>query len=133
MTWIESEVAAEVGHINRKIVARAVRGTVIMRNAAFQVLGQDGTGRRYKNGHVASSPGSPPASDTGNLRRNWREQSFVQANGFGHGVDVKLRLTSDVPYQVYLEQGTSKMAARPHVERIKQKALPEIQALFSGV
>ena len=132
MTWIESEVAAQVNIINRKIVSRAVRGTVIMRNAAFQVLGQDGTGRRYGN-HVASSPGQPPASDSGNLRRNWRETSFVQANGFGHGVDVKLRLTSDVPYQVYLEQGTSKMAARPHVERIKTKSYPELQALFSSV
>ena len=132
MTWIESEVAAEVGIINRKIISRAVRGTVIMRNAAFQVLGQDGSGRRYGR-HVASSPGSPPASDSGNLRRNWREQSFVQANGFGHGVDVKLRLTSDTPYQKYLEHGTSRMAPRPHVERIKTKSYPELEALFSGI
>lgn len=133
MTWIESEVAAEVGRINREIISRAVRGTVIMRNAAFQVLGQDGTGRRYKNGHVASSPGSPPASDSGNLRRNWREQSFVSANGFGHGVDCRLRITSDTKYADYLEHGTKFIAPRPFVERIKTKALPELQSLFSGV
>ena len=132
MTWIESEVAAEVGIINRKIVARAVRGTVIMRNAAFQVLAQDGTGRRYKN-HIASSPGQPPAPDSGTLRRQWKEASFVQANGFGHGVDCRLRITSDTKYADYLERGTRFIAPRPFVERIKTKSRPELEALFSGI
>ena len=132
MTWIESEVAAQVNIINRKIVSRAVRGTVIMRNAAFQVLGQDGTGRRYKN-HIASSPGQPPAPDSGTLRRQWKEASFVQANGFGHGVDCRLRITSDTKYADYLERGTRFIAPRPFVERIKTKSRPELEALFSGI
>ena len=104
-----------------------------MRNAAFQVLAQDGTGRRYKNGHVASSPGSPPAPDSGQLRRAWRDQSFVQANGFGHGVDCRLRITSDTKYADYLEQGTKFIAPRPFVERIKTKSWPELEVLFSGI
>lgn len=132
MTWIDAEVAFEVGQINRQVVARSKRGTVILRNSAAQILGQNGTGRVYGR-HVASAPGQPPAPDTGNLRRNWREQSFVQGNGCGHGIDVKLRIRSDVPYGKYLEFGTTKMAPRPFVERIKSKARPEIEALFGGI
>ena len=134
MSWVEAEIAFHCGQINRQIVSRSKRGTVILRNAASQVLGQNGTGRVYKNGHVASSPGQPPAPDSGNLRRNWREQSFVQSNGLGtYGIDVKLRITSDTSYSGYLEFGTSRMAPRPFVKRIRDKSLPEIQALFSNI
>ena len=34
-------------------------------------------------------------------------------------------------YSGYPEYGTSKMAARPYVEKIKETAMPEILALFS--
>ena len=34
-------------------------------------------------------------------------------------------------YLFYVENGTSKMAARPYVEKIKEKALPEIESIFS--
>ena len=131
--WISAEVAAQVGMINRQVLSRARRGTNILRNSAMTVLGQDGTGRRYRNGHVASAPGQPPAPDLGNLRRNWREQSFAQANGLGRGVDIRLRITSDVPYAKYLEFGTRKMAARPFREKIRSKARPEIESLFAGI
>ncbi|MBR3746992.1 MAG: hypothetical protein IKN27_08545 [Selenomonadaceae bacterium] len=130
--WISAEVAREVGAINRQVLSRARRGTNILRNAAMEVLGQNGSGRRYRN-HVASSPGSPPAPDTGNLRRNWRESQFVQANGLGRGIDVKLQIKSDTFYAKFLEHGTRKMSARPFVERIKTRARPDIEALFAGI
>lgn len=131
--WISAEVAREVGVVNRQVLSRARRGTNILRNSAMEVLGHDGTGRRYRNGHVASSPGQPPAPDTGNLRRNWRESQFVQANGLGRGIDVKLQIRSDVFYAKFLEHGTRRMSARPFVERIKTKARPQIESLFAGI
>lgn len=131
--WISAEVAVQVKLINRQVLSRARRGTNLLRNAAMEVLGQDGTGRRYRNGHVASAPGQPPAPDTGNLRRNWREQSAARTNGLGHGIDVLMRITSDVPYAKYLEFGTRKMAARPFREKIRSKARPEIESLFAGI
>ena len=131
--WISAEVAAQVGMINRQVLSRARRGTNILRNSAMTVLGQDGSGRRYRNGHVASAPGQPPTPDRGNLRRNWREQSFAQANGLGRGVDIRLRITSDVPYAKYLEFGTRKLQPRPFREKIKSKARPEIESLFAGI
>ena len=132
MNWVEAEIAAQVGQINRQIVSRARRGTNILRNAAMNVLGHDGSGRRDRN-HVASAPRQPPAPDSGNLRRNWREQSFARANGLGRGIDVKLRITSDTFYAQFLEHGTRKMAARPFIERIKSKARPEIESLFANI
>lgn len=131
--WVEAEVAGEVGAINRQVLSRARRGTNLLRNAAMEVLGQNGSGRVYKNGHVASAPGQPPAPDTGNLRRNWRESQFVQPNGLGRGISVKLQIKSDVFYAKFLEHGTRKMAARPFVEKIKTRARPQIESLFAGI
>lgn len=134
MSWVEAEIAFHCGQINRQIISRSKRGTTCLRNSASQVLGQNGTGRVYKNGHVASSPGQPPAPDTGSLRRHWREAAFVQSNGLGtYGIDVKLRITSDTPYAKFLQHGTRFIAPRPFIERIRDKSLPEIQALFSNI
>ena len=130
--WVEAEVAAQVNQINRQVVSRARRGTNILRNSAMEVLGHNGSGRRYKN-HVASAPGQPPAPNFGKLRRDWRESQFVKPNGLGRGIDILLRLTSDTFYQQFLERGTRRMLPRPHIERIKTKARPDIQALFSSI
>ena len=81
-------------------------------NAVKEKLSQPGTGRLYRRGNVqhrASAPGSPPAVDTGRYRSSWR---FVLGrDSQGHYVDIG----TDVKYGPYLEYGTSRMAARPHV------------------
>ena len=120
--------------INQKARSRAVRGTNYLRNAALQVLGQNGSGRVYR-GHVASAPGQPPSPDTGNLRRNWRQlPTAITPNGMGkHGIRIKLGIRSDVFYQQFLEKGTRKMSPRPHMKRIKEKARPQIAALFASI
>lgn len=131
------EIAVEdiCREINQNARSRAMRGTNYLRNAALVVLGQNGSGRVYRNGHVASSPGQPPAPDTGNLRRNWRQLPVaVTPNGMGkYGIRIKLAIRSDVFYQQFLEKGTRKMAARPHMKRIKEKARPQIAALFANI
>ena len=129
---VEIEVRGLVAMINRAAVSRGVRGVNLLRNAALEVLGQDGTGRRYGR-HVASAPGQPPAPDTGNLRKNWREKVYAHGNGMGNGVRVHMQITSQMFYADFLEHGTRKMAPRPHRERIKTKARPEIVALFSSI
>ena len=131
------DVRGIVLEINGRLCSRAVRGVNIMRNAAIEVLSQNGTGRTYKRGkrgvHVASAPGQPPAPDTGNLRRNWRRQTYAHPNGKGLGVSVHMRITSDMFYQKFLEFGTRKMAPRPHQERIRTKARPKVAALFADI
>lgn len=55
--------------------------------------------------HVPSAPGEPPNADTGLLDGNIETTGNPDA--------VKVFVTSNAPYSVPLEVGTSKMAARP--------------------
>ena len=126
-TDLEVAVRKIVQDINAAAISRADRSLNIMRNAALEVLGQDGSGRRYGK-HVASAPGQPPAPDKGNLRRNWQQRKYISGN-----VRIVLELKSRTFYAGFLEHGTKKMSARPFHDRIKQKALPEIKALYSNL
>lgn len=128
---LEFAVRQTVQEINAAAISRGDRALNIMRNSALQVLGQNGSGRVYRNGHVASAPGQPPAPDTGSLRRNWQFQKLVGGNG--GGVRIILKARSQMFYQVFLEHGTRKMAPRPHMEKIKDKSIPEISALFTSI
>ena len=125
---LEVAVKEIVQGINAAAISRADRGLNIMRNAALIVLGQDGSGRTYRNGHVASAPGQPPAPDKGNLRRNWQQRKYITGK-----VRIVLQMKSRMFYAGFLEHSTRRMAARPYHDRIKQKALPEIQALYSNL
>ena len=128
---LEIEVKKSVQEINAAAISRGDRALNVMRNCALEVLGHDGSGRVYRNGHVASSPGSPPAPDTGSLRRNWSQQKLIGGNG--GGVRIILRLRSQMFYAHFLDQGTRKMAPRPFTKPIEQKALPQVAALFSNI
>ena len=130
--YLRIEVNSLVLELNANARSRARRGVNLLRNAALEVLGQNGSGRVYGK-HVASAPGQPPAPDTGNLRRNWRQAVLAYPNGKGLGINIHMRITSDMFYADFLEHGTRKMAARPHRERIKSKARPQIVALFSSI
>ena len=117
-----------------EIASRAMRGTNYLRNAALVVLGQNGSGRVYRNGHVASAPGQPPSPDKGHLKKNWQQQHTVNPNGQGkHGLRITLKIKSDQHYARFMEYGTRYIARRPFHDRIKQKARPAIVALFSSI
>lgn len=127
---IEVAVRQIVQEINAAALSRADRGLNLLRNAALDVLGHDGSGRRYGK-HVASAPGEPPAPQTGSLRRNWQQQKLAQGNG--GGVRIIMRIKSNVFYSKFLEHGTRKMSPRPFHDRIKNKAKPQIAALFANI
>lgn len=78
------------------------------------------TYRRGERFHVASAPGSPPRIDTGALAASIR----VQAAG-----RLKRYIVCGVDYAVYLEFGTSDMAARPFMTPMAAK-LRENMAYF---
>ena len=132
---VEVEVNDEVQSVNTQARSRAFRATNVMQNAAYDVLGKDGSGRVYRRGakgvHTASAPGAAPAPDTGNLRRNWRR--FVLSQSIGKGVRITCRIKSDVPYASALESGTAHMKARPFRQRIIDQAKPEIVHIFEEV
>ena len=128
---LEIAVRQIVQEINAAARSRATRGTNILRNAALEVLGHDGSGRVYKNGRVASAPGQPPAPQSGSLRDNWQEQQLVSGNGGGIRIIMKIR--SDMYYAKFLDPGTRYIAQRPYIEPIKQKAKPAIASLFASI
>jgi len=134
--YLRVEVNSLMLEMNQNARSRARRGVNLLRNAALEVLGQNGSGRVYHRGgrvQIASAPGQPPAPDKGNLRKNWRMATLAYLNGKGLGIDIHMRITSDMFYADFLEHGTRKMAARPYRERIKTKARPQIAALFASI
>lgn len=153
---IRAKVSEITENINRKVISRGTRAVNAMRTAELRVLKGQRSGRVYRKpgtygeaskatkkllgeyGHKlrggqlyrASAPGEPPARRTGNLRLHWNGQVKKGASS-GHGVEIIAELESQESYAVNLENGTSKMAPRPFVEKIKEEATQEIQKIYS--
>ncbi|HMM95400.1 hypothetical protein [Phycicoccus sp.] len=68
--------------------------------------------------HRASSPGSPPAVDTGALRA-----SYGASVSRLSPVLTELKIASGKDYAAYLEFGTSKMAPRPHLRPLMARRI----------
>lgn len=100
-----------------------------------EVLSTPGTGATYPRGsktHVASSPGQPPAPDTGQLR-NSIQMEVEEARGV-------VRVGTNLEYAAPLEFGTSTagkdhnvvIAPRPHARPALAKARAKMGAAFFG-
>lgn len=98
-----------------KARTRLPRAANALRNAELDVL----HGRQSP-----SPPGSPPGRRSGHLRIRWLPQCS------GGGSEMKFGIWSGVSYSTYLEYGTSKMAARPFVDKIVETAVPDIRSIF---
>ena len=132
---IRATVKDQVANINRKVVSRGVRAVNAIRNAELEVLKGQRSGRVYRKPfsratYTASAPGESPARRTGNLRMHWNGQVNSKSSSSG-GVAIVAELESQESYAAHLENGTSRMAPRPFVEKIKQEATPEIQKIYS--
>lgn len=132
---IKATIKEQVANINRKVVSRGTRAVNAIRNTELEILKGQRSGRIYRKPYTrkatyrASAPGEPPARRTGNLRMHWNGQ--VKSNNSSNGgVTVVAELESQEPYAGCLENGTSKMEARPYVDRIKEKAEPAIKNIY---
>ena len=65
--------------------------------------------------HTASAPGQFPMSDTGRLASNVESILATPAN-------IRAKVGTNIIYGAYLEFGTSKMAARPWLQRSFRQA-----------
>lgn len=135
---IRATIKGQVTEINRKVVSRGVRAVNAIRNAELRVLRGQRGGRVYRKPHTksatytASAPGEPPARRTGNLRMHWTGR-VRSDNASGGGASIVAELESQEAYSGYLEHGTSKMAARPFADKIKEDAVQEIQKIYSDL
>lgn len=73
-----------------------------------------------------SSPGEPPAVDTGRLRASITHR----LEGGGRDTRTKGYVGTNVEYAPYLEFGTSRMAARPFLTPALEKHREEIKRLI---
>ncbi len=131
---VRATVKGQVARIDRQVLSRGTRAVNALRTAELEVLKGQRSGRvyrkyPYKTTYTASAPGEPPARRTGNLRMHWNGQ-VKTGKSFGGGIIVTAVLESGEKYAAALEKGTSKMAPRPFVERIKEKAMPEIEKIY---
>lgn len=150
---IREAVEKNVKSINRQIKSRAVRVENALRNAELEVLQGKRSGRVYKKPgtygksrsqatrklvreygnklkggqlYRASAPGEAPAKMNGDLRKRWHKDTDILGEN-----KVVAYIQSDMPYSSYLENGTGKIAPRPFVEKIKEKAKPEIERIMN--
>ena len=146
--WVETEAANTAGRkveaklsemtkdISRQVVSRATRAVNELRNAELDVLKGQRSGRRYrkypyKSKYRASAPGEPPARRTGALRLHWNGKVETRPAGSG-STEVTAILESGETYAPLLENGTSRMAARPFHDRIVEKAKPNILRIYEA-
>ena len=132
---LRATVKDQVEEINRQVLSRGVRAVNALRNAELEVLKGQRSGKVYRKPHTkratyqASAPGEAPARRTGNLRMHWNGQ-VKKGRESESGVEVIAELESQEEYASILESGTSRIAPRPMVERIIEKAEPEIKKIY---
>lgn len=100
----------------RKRNSRLLRAVNALRNAEIDVL---------RGNPSPSKPGALPGTVSGTLMRSWLP---YHTEGGETGI---FGILSAASYAGYLENGTWKMAARPFVDRIQEKALPKVMAIFA--
>lgn len=118
----------ELARRKQKVMSRLVRATETLRNEAIRLILQTPkTGRVYVRGnvtHIASAPGEPLASDTGNYLANIKSEYFPDK--------LEAVLHFGASYALYLEYGTAKMEPRPVVRPAVANKLGEMRTIMGG-
>jgi len=123
---MSDEVRDEVGKVITS-TALELRGDVVKSIQRGPASGRTYQKYNPRRTHVASAPGQPPMTDTGRLA------SSIEFDQRG---DLTATVGSALVYAVYLEYGTSRMAARPYfrpaIERMRNKFNRRLEAAIGG-
>lgn len=115
------------------------RAAIEFQRGMIQMLSQPGGGpsrtvgkgkRRRKVGigarYPRSLPGQPPAAQTGTLKRSW--QAARPSIDRGRGTTA-VRVSTNIEYAPYLEDGTPKMRKRPSVAPVLRIIKPQVRSI----
>lgn len=92
-------------------------------------------GKKLRGGQLyrASAPGEPPANRLGHFRLSWQPEAHVAYGSYISRISSDVR-TDDGRHILgeILEEGTSRMAPRPHHDRILEHAEPKIYRIYNA-
>jgi HK97 gp10 family phage protein len=100
--------------IVRNVGAALFAGGEVIRAEAAHLITE---GAVSGKNHIPSLPGEPPNEDTGVLRTNIETTQVAP---------LRVEVSSNAPYAVALEAGTSKMAPRPYMGPATQNKKKEV-------
>lgn len=129
------QITAQIKH---EMEGRAFVAANELRNAELQVLRGQRNGRIYtvpgtKSKYQASAPGEPPAVRTGIFRLSWQPSAHVVFGTYISRISSDIQVGTKRRYTLgdLLENGTRKMAPRPHQDKILKMAEPEIVKIYA--
>lgn len=136
MGFISNQTGELISDIEHQMMSRAYQAAQALKKAELQVLRGQGGGRRYRvpgtgASCTASAPGQPPAVRTGAYRSSYAPRAEQKSGNVYRSLIESGLSVNGWNLGNLLENGTSKMAPRPHDERIIQKALPEISRIYN--
>lgn len=156
MEKLRKEAGEVIKTVNPMVYKKAYRVANALRNAELEVMTGTRSGRVYKKrgthgkrkmkgtkalegeyGHKlrggqlyrASAPGEAPAAPTGSLRRSFTP--IVKGAPSSAGFMVISSIESRKKYAAALQNGSKRIAARPYMEPIIEKARPEIDQILN--
>lgn len=145
---ITAQITARVKH---EMERRTYLAANELRNAAQVVLRGQRSGRRYKvpgtyrrqrdktdgkikNGryYTASAPGEPPANRLGHFRMSWQPNARIEDGKYTSMIESDMKVGTQNKYLLgeILEDGTRRMAPRPHQELILKRATGPIMRIY---
>lgn len=148
---LEQAIDSVVDNVKHEMEKRAWLAALELRNSSQIVLRGQRSGRRYKvpgtyrrqrdktdgkmkNGryYTASAPGEPPAVRTGTFRNSWQPKSRVLYGSYISRIESDAMTDNGGTHNLgeILENGTRRMAPRPHHDRILQHAEDRIVRIY---
>ncbi len=131
-------IATTLKGVQKEVSQRAYRASNELRNAELYVLRGQRNGKKYRvpgtrRKYTASAPGESPAVRTGVFRLSWGTHVHVEKNGTHFravsAIESKERAGGRLLGEM-LENGTSRIAPRPYKQKVIDRALPKIKAIY---
>ena len=131
-------IATTLKGVQKEVSQRAYRASNELRNAELYVLRGQRSGKKYRvpgtrRKYTASAPGESPAVRTGVFRLSWGTHVHVEKNGTHFravsAIESKERAGGRRLGEM-LENGTSRIAPRPYKQKVIDRALPKIKAIY---
>lgn len=131
-------IASTLKGVQKEVSQRAYRASNELRNASLYVLRGARSGKTYRvpntgKKYKASAPGEPPAVRTGTFRFSWGTHVHVEKNGSHFRAVSSIESNERAGGRLLgemLENGHGSVAPRPYKQKVIDKALPNVKAIY---